>query len=137
MRGPGAGAEPSRESARDEVGATVPASVWAMGVALLVMVALMQLFVESYGKAVVRASLDDGVRRGSSVDGTPQLCESVARERLAGLLGGSMGRGVRITCGESDDWSVSHADVSFPPWLGGQRGSSFSLDAGAPKEHRP
>lgn len=126
-----------RRPTRDESGATVPASVWAMGVAVLVMVGLMQLFVESYGKAAVRASLDDGVRIGSSVDGTPQQCESTARERMRGLLGGSMGRGVHITCGESDDWSVSHADVSFPSWLGGERGARFSLDAGAPKERRP
>lgn len=115
---------------RDEVGALIPATVWAMAVSLLILALLMQVFIESYGKAAVRASLDDGVRAGSGVDGSPIVCEERARERLQGLLGGTMGDGVRIACAELDGRAVAHADVQFPT-------STFSVEAEAPKERRP
>jgi len=115
---------------RGEVGATIPATVWAMAVCLLILTLLMQVFIESYGKAAVRSSLDDGVRAGSGADGSPSVCEERARERLEGLLGGTMGDGVRIACGEPDGRVVARADVRFPT-------STFSVEAEAPKERRP
>lgn len=107
----------------------------ALSFVLLVMVA--NLIVFQYGRGVVRAALDEGVRRGTRAPATAAECEARAREVVAQLLGGPMGRGVTITCTEVGGQMRARADVVFRSWVPGLPDWSFRAAAAGVKEEEP
>lgn len=98
-------------------------------VALAAFVWLLQLCVFSYGRGVVRSALDEGARAGSRVADSVPRCEQRAAETMSGLLAGTMGQGVTITCTDDGERVLAHADVRFTAWAPAMPDWTFSITA--------
>ena len=108
-----------------------------MGLTLLLVVLVANLVVFSYGRGVVRAALDEGVRAGARVTASAVTCEQRAREVLGDLLGGAMGREVAIACADGVDRVTATADVRFAGWLPAVPDWSFRAAATARRRSEP
>ena len=98
-------------------------------VALAVFVWLLQLAVYAYGRGVVRSALDEGARAGSRVSDSVLRCQDRAEQTMGGLLGGTMGRDVIISCSDDGDRVLAHADVRFSAWAPGMPDWTFAMTA--------
>lgn len=123
--------------ARGEAASTVPAYLFAIGLALVFFVLLVQFAVWQYGRGVVRSALDEGARAGSPAEKGPAHCEARVAAALADLLGGAMGDEVRVRCADDGARMVAEADVTFRAWLPPSPDWSFRLAAAARKERLP
>lgn len=128
-------ATPSRRRP-DDRGSTTVSVIVAVGVVLVLVVAIIQVIVFQYGKGTVRAALDEGVRAGSRSDTSIATCQERAAAVLTDLLGGSLGDGVRVACRDDGDRVVATADVHFDGWLGGVSDYDATITASAAKEDR-
>jgi hypothetical protein len=108
--------------------------VVAIGLSLVLMATLANLLVLQYGRGVVRAALDEGVRAGSRADAGAAECERRARAALADLLGGAMGAGVRLRCSADETTVTAQADVAFRGWAPGVPDWRFTARALAVRE---
>ena len=90
-------------------------AIWMM--ALLVLVLVTEVIVNSYARAAVSHSIDAGVRAGARVDASGTECQRRADETLTALLGGSMRQGVTIACTATPTRVQATAAVTFQPWL--------------------
>ncbi|MGH8874081.1 MAG: hypothetical protein ACRDVM_02345 [Acidimicrobiia bacterium] len=124
-------------AAERDRGFATPQAVVAVGLALAFFVLLANLIVVQYGRGVVRAALDEGVRDASVAGAGPAACESAIREVLDGLLGGSMGDGVVFACREAGGLVEAEATASFPGWLPAVPDFTFRLHAAAVRELEP
>jgi hypothetical protein len=98
-------------------------------IALAAFVWLLQLAVFTYGRGVVRAALDEGARAGSKVSESADRCEARAAETITGLLRGTMGDGVAITCSSDGQTVLARADVRFRAWAPAMPDWAFSITA--------
>lgn len=83
-------------------------------------VAFANLIAYQYAIGAIRLSLDEGVRAQSRAEAFPGECQTVANDSLDGLLGGSMGAGVTITCVDTGAVVTAQASGvldSFSPWV--------------------
>jgi hypothetical protein len=115
----------------------VLASTYTIAASLVLFVLLANLIVALYGRGVVRAALDEGVRTGSRAPHGPAQCEQRVAQALSQLLGGDMGDGVAYSCSETVDRVVASATVTFPGWLPGVPDFAFDVGASAVKEQAP
>lgn len=106
----------------------------AIAMSLVLFVMMANVIVAMYGRGVVRAALDEGVRTGSRATNGEAECEQRAQETLGQLLGGPMGDGVRFDCAEQDGRVVALATVSFASWVPGIPPFTFDVGASAVKE---
>ena len=83
----------------------------------------------TYGRGVVRAALDEGARAGSKVTASVERCQARAAETMTGLLGGTMGDGVTITCRDDGEQVLAHADARFGAWAPAMPDWTFSITA--------
>ena len=111
--------------------------VAATALSLLVFVAMANFVVDLYARGVVRSAVDEGARAGATIDASAGDCERRARDVLGNLLGGAVGRAVRVSCLEVDGVMRARADVSFRGWLPVVPTWSFRLDGSVTKEHAP
>jgi hypothetical protein len=118
-----------------ERGMATPQFVLAAGLALLLFVALANLIVFQYGRGVVRAALDEGVRAGAPLGASLVDCQERADSFLGDLLGGEMGRGVDLVCESDGNLVVADALVRFEGWV--IPDWTFTLSATAVKEELP
>lgn len=123
--------------ARDVAGFVTVQHVAVVALSLVVFVAMANLVVFQYGRGVVRAALDEGVRAGAHASASAAECEARAADVLADLLGGPMGSGVTIGCGEAGGEIRAAAEVRFTGWLPGVPDWSFTVDAASLKERAP
>lgn len=87
-----------------------------VALSLGLVVVLLNLIVFQYGRGVVRAALDEGVRAGARATAGAAECEARAQDVLKDLLGGAMGEGVSLACSD-DGWRVrASANVVFQGW---------------------
>ncbi|MEX2619135.1 MAG: hypothetical protein WD250_02840 [Egibacteraceae bacterium] len=107
------------------------------GFSLLFVVALVNLVVFQYGRGVVRAALDEGVRAGARATAGVAECEARAGDVLADLLGGAMGTGVALACTDEGDTLRATADVVFVGWLPAVPDWAFTVEAAAVREAVP
>lgn len=128
-------AEPAPDGA--EAGFLTIQFVWAVAMSLTLLVAVANLIAFQYGRGVVRAALDEGARAGSRAEAPDEACADRARSALADLLGGAMGREVRLTCTTVADRVVAQADVTFRGWLPLVPDWTFDARAVAVKERAP
>lgn len=105
------------------------------GLSLFLFVAFANLIVFQYGRGVVRAALDEGVRAGAPLGAQPSDCQARLDGFLDDLLGGEMGRGVDGECGIDGDFVVATATVHFEGWV--IPDWDFNLSATAVKESLP
>ena len=114
--------------------------VLATALSLVVFVAMANVVVDLYARGVVRAALDEGVRAGAPFDATAGNCAARTREVVRGLLGGQLGRGVRVSCALSAAGEAveARADVVLGSWLPGVVPDwSFTLTGRATREREP
>lgn len=112
-----------------------PQFVLAAGLSLVLFVAFANLIVFQYGRGVVRAALDEGVRAGAPLGAMPADCQEQIDSFVGDLLGGEMGRGVETECGLVGDLVVADARVRFEGWV--IPDWEFSISATAVKESLP
>ena len=108
--------------------------VLAVALSLLLFVMLCNAIVYQYGRGVVRAALDEGVRSASRAGGTVSACEDAAEEVRHTLLGGPVGSHVAIRCGLVADTVQATATGYLPSWLPLVPDWSIDLAASAVKE---
>ncbi|MDF1597370.1 MAG: hypothetical protein P1T08_14930 [Acidimicrobiia bacterium] len=121
--------------AASERGMATPQFVLAAGLSLLLFVTFANLIVFQYGRGVVRAALDEGVRAGAPLGASPDDCQDRIDSFVGDLLGGEMGRGVETGCGLDGNLVVANARVQFEGWV--VPDWEFSLTATAVKETLP
>lgn len=115
--------------ARGEEGSATLEALLVYVIALAVFVWLLQLAVFTYGRGVVRSALDEGARAGSKVTDSVDRCQERAAETMTGLLRGTMGNGVTISCTDEGDRVLAHADVTFLAWAPAMPDWTFSITA--------
>lgn len=107
----------------------------AIAMSLILFVMMANVIIAMYGRGVVRAALDEGVRTGSRAGENTAQCEQRVAEALGQLLGGEMGEGVAFQgCAVVGGRMVAAADVTFQAWLPGYPDFAFSVEAAAVKE---
>ena len=128
-----------RRSAAAQGGFLTVQFVAAVGLSLLLLVMLANVIVVQYGGGVVRAAVDEGVRRGSRAGPAAVAeCQERAAAVVADLLGGGMGVGVApITCADLGDRVTAETAASFPAWLPGLPDWSLTARAVAVREEEP
>lgn len=121
----------------EDGGTITVAHTAAAGLVLVVVVALANSLVVAYGRGVVRAALDEGVRAASRAGTGVADCHQRAQQTIDDLLGGAMGSGVQVTCAVGDTVATAAADVVWPSWLPGVPDWSFGVAAAAVREQPP
>ena len=107
-------------SARDDTserGSATVEMVLVVAFSLLVVVWFANLAADAYGRGVVRAALDEGARAGSRLSASASECQARAQEVLDSLLGGSMGRGLRVDCTATATEVRAHVTGTFRAWM--------------------
>jgi hypothetical protein len=118
-----------RPTPRGEEGLASLQGLLVYVIALAAFAWLLQLAVFTYGRGVVRTALDEGARAGSKVTDSVERCQERAGETMTGLLRGTMGNGVTITCGDDGEEVLAHADVRFAAWAPAMPDWVFSITA--------
>lgn len=126
------GAPPGREH-----GFVTVQYVAVVGLSLVFVVVLLNLVVFQYGRGVVRAALDEGVRAGARATAGESECEARAGDVLADLLGGAMGSGVTLRCTDNGSHLHATADVVFVGWLPAVPDWRFTAEAASVREQAP
>lgn len=106
--------EPVRQ---DEGGLATPQFVLAAGLSLVLFTAFVNLVVFQYGRGVVRAALDEGVRASAAAGASVGDCVEKAESVIADLLGGELGKGVDLVCDRDVGVVTASADVHFDGWM--------------------
>ena len=109
--------------------------VLTAGLSLLLFVAFANLIVFQYGRGVVRAALDEGVRASAPLGAVSGDCQDRVDSFLDDLLGGEMGRGVEFECDLEGGLVVANAFVRFEGWV--IPDWEFTISASAVKESLP
>lgn len=117
-----------------EDGSTVVMAVATIAASMLVFVLLANALVVLYGRGVVRAALDEGVRAGANVGAGAEECQRRAEDAVADLLGGALGDGVTLACEETPERITAQADAVFQGWLPGVPAWHFQLGADSTRE---
>ena len=122
---------------RDDRGSTTATAVAAVGLAMIVLVALVNFVVYQYGRGAVRSAIDQAARTGSRASATEATCEARANEALDTLLGGPMGDDITITCTDDGQHVTAFASGTFHGWLDIVPDWSWTIEATATKEQDP
>jgi hypothetical protein len=125
-------------SVDDQVGMATVQLVTATALSLVVFVMLTNLVVDLYVRGVVRSAVDEGARAGAPVDLGATDCVDRARDVLAHLVPGPVGRSVRVECREEQGTMRASADAVLRGWLPGLVPDwSFRVVGSATKERSP
>lgn len=111
--------------------------VVVVALSLVFFVMMGNAIVYTYGRGVVRAALEEGVRAASPAGSSVAACQRAAGETMRSLLGGRMGAQVRITCAFAGDEVRATAVGHFEGWLPGVPDFPFRNEATAVKERLP
>jgi Flp pilus assembly protein TadG len=123
---------------RSERGFTTVEYTVCVSLSLLVLVWLANLAVFSYGKGAVREAVDEAVRAGSRVDvDSVATCQARAAQVLGNILGGTMGKGVTVSCSEQGGEVRAQATAHFDAWLPPMADADFQLTGEAIKVRAP
>jgi hypothetical protein len=108
-----------------------------VGLSLLFFTMMANVIVFMYGRGVVRAALEEGVRAASPAGAATPACQRAADDTMRSLLGGSMGREIRISCEIRAGEVHATAGGRFRAWLPGMPDWRFTQQATAVKEQLP
>lgn len=95
---------------------------------------LLNLIATQYGQGVIRAALDEGVRRASPAPAGLEECHAGMRDVLEDLLAGPLGDQIATTCQIVDGRVVAGADAVFPGWFPGVPDISVAFEVVGIKE---
>lgn len=126
---------PSRLS--DDAGFTSLQFVLAAGLAMLMVVGLVQLIAYQYTRGALVAALERGVRAGAVAGSGADECQAALADSLAEVLGGTVGETVTVGC-EADAESVrARATGTLPAWFAGGPDLGIDVEALARRESVP
>ncbi len=132
--GPGVRGRPPRGCG--ETGFITIQVVAAVGFSLVLLTLLANVVVFEYGRAVVRAALDEGVRMGSRALATERDCLSRIHSTIGDLIV-AMADEVEVSCQDKGDRVEARAIASFEAWIPALPAWRFTSEATAVKEHVP
>lgn len=110
--------------------------VVAVAFSLVLVSSMFNLVVFQYGKGVVRAALDEGVRTGGRATASVADCEARAAAAIDDLLG-ALGDEVTLSCAESAGQMTARARVTFRGWLPTVPDWRFELRGASVREQAP
>lgn len=87
----------------------------ASALSLMLFLVFANLVAVQYGRGAIRSALDQGARAGA-ISGSAQVCETIAHNVLAQLLGGKMGDSVAVSCQPADGLMAASANAVFESW---------------------
>ncbi len=125
-----------RLTARVETGFITIQVVAAVGFSLVLLTMLANLVVFEYGRGVVRAALDEGVRMGSRALATERECLRRIHDVIDDMLAG-MADELEVGCQDRGDRVEARANVNFAAWMPGVPDWRFTSAAVAVKEQAP
>lgn len=107
-----------KSAARDR-GSTTISILLAVGVLLTVALWIVNVMIMQFGRASLRAALDDGARSGArvAVDDSSQVCTSTVLESL-GPLNGNLVRDLELDCRLDTGAVVADATFTIEGWFG-------------------
>jgi hypothetical protein len=120
---------------RGDRGTATIAVALGAGVALLLVVQLVNVMVFQWGQGVVRAGLDEGVRAGTRNGGDVAACEARANAVINDLAAG-MADGVTVSCAVDGRSITATATVSWDGWLTSIADHHSTIGAAAALEDR-
>lgn len=123
-------------SGRDETGFITIQIVAAVGFSLILLTMLANLVVFEYGRGVVRAALDEGVRMGSRGLATERECLNRIQATIDEMIV-AMADEVEVTCQDKGDRVEASAVADFEAWMPGVPDWRFAIEAVAVKERVP
>lgn len=95
---------------------------------------LLNLIAIQYARGVVRAALDEGVRRAAPAPAGVADCVEGMRDVLEDLMTGPMGEDVATSCVVIGGQVVASANARFSAWVPGVPDIAFDLEVRAVKE---
>lgn len=111
--------------------------VMAAGLAMVMVVGLMQLIAYQYARGAVMTALERGVRAGTVVGAGSAECEAALADSLAGVLGGAVGESLSAVCEEAGGVVSARAEGTLPGWTALSPAIDFDLEARATREPGP
>lgn len=99
-----------------------------VGYSLIIFALLANAIVAFYGRGVVRAALDEGVRSGSRTNGGAAACQQRAEQTVGQLLG-ELAADVQIVCADTPTVVTADATATFAAWMPGVPAFTFELAA--------
>lgn len=106
--------------------------ILAAAISLVLFVALANLLVMLYGRAVLRAAVDEGLRSGTA--GGAAACQLAAGRVLGDVAGGSLFRGVTVSCSLAGSTLVARGEATVAGWLPLVPDLPVRLEAAGPVE---
>ncbi len=125
-----------RPAGRGENGFITIQVVAAVGFSLVLLTLLANVVVFEYGRAVVRAALDEGVRMGSGALASERECLARIHSTLGQLIV-AMADEVEVSCQDRGDRVEARAIASFEAWMPVVPDWRFTSEAVAVKERVP
>ncbi len=125
-----------RMAARTETGFIMIQVVVAVGFSLVLLTMLANVIVFEYGRAVVRAALDEGVRTGSRAQATERECLRRIHDLIQDMIV-SMTDELEVACRDEGDQVEASVSADFEAWIPGVPNWRFTSDAVAVKERPP
>lgn len=102
---------------------------------MLVFAAVVNLVAVQFQRGAIRVAIDEGARYGAAVAHSERDCEQLAESILygegSGLLRGSLGEGIDITCEVFGTEMVARAVGASSWWIGGMPDVDFVLEGRA------
>lgn len=95
---------------------------------------LVQLIAVQYAQGVMRAALDEGIRRATPAPAGEDQCREGIAQVLEDLLAGPMGQGITWSCAVSDGQVVAAAEGTFAFWFPGVPDITWAAEVRAVKE---
>lgn len=108
--------------------------VLAAGLAMFMVVGLIQLIAYQYTRGAVLAALERGVRAGSVADAGAGRCEEAVRDSLGSVLDGAVGDTLAFGCVADEALVHAWANGTVPSWVPTVPDLSFDLDTRARRE---
>ena len=111
-----------------------------IAVAMLTLTFVANLVVIQYAMGAAQSAVDRGARGGSAVDGSLGACQADTNRTLrggGGLLSGSAGDAIRLSCRVEGSTMVARAEGRFDWWLGPMPDVAFVVEGRSVIETRP
>lgn len=101
---------------------------------MLILAAVVNAVAIQYQLGAVRVAVDEGARHGAAVGASTDDCrlraESIIRGE-SGLLRGTLGQGIEVSCRELDGEVIATATGTSPWWVGGLPDDEFVFEGRA------
>lgn len=111
--------------------------VLAAGLAMVMVVGLVQLIAYQYTRGALVAALERGVRAGAVTGSGAEECRAALADSLAEVLGGTAGETVTVDCSADPEAVRARAVGMVPAWFAGGPDLAVDVEAMARREPVP